>query len=292
MRQLWANRKARIGAIVLGLFALLAVVGPLLAGDATEPVGVPLQPPSLAHWLGTSGQGQDVLALTAAGARATLAIGFGAGLLVVALGALLGTTAGYFGGLVDDLLSLVINIFLIVPGLPLMVVIAAYLPAGRVTVAAALIVTGWAWSARVFRAQTLALRRTDFVAAAIVAGESYWRVITREILPNMTALLVSAFIGATVYAIAAQVGLEFLGLGDLSSVSWGTSLYWAQSESALLTGSWWTFVPAGLCLGLVGFALALVNGALDELGDPRLRATPGSSSRPWAHSTPVVRSRG
>jgi peptide/nickel transport system permease protein len=282
------SRKAKVGTALLGVFALLGIVGPLLAGDAAAPVAVPLEPPSLTHVLGTSGQGQDMLALTVAGARTTLAIGFGAGLLVVALGALLGTAAGYFGGLVDEALSLIINVFLIVPGLPLMVVIAAYLPAGRLTMAAALVVTGWAWSARVFRAQTLALRGTDFVAAAIVTGESAWRIITREILPNMSALLVSAFIGATVYAIAAQVGLEFLGLGDLSAVSWGTSLYWAQSESALLTGSWWTFVPAGLCLGLVGFALALVNGALDEVADPRLRA----GFRPWAHSTPVRRDRG
>jgi peptide/nickel transport system permease protein len=276
------TRKALIGFIVLGAFALIAVIGPVLFRDPAEPVGVPLQPPSAAHWLGTTGQGQDMLALTLAGARTSLALGFGVGLLVVALGALLGTTAGYFGGLVDDLLSLVINVFLVVPGLPLMVVIAAYLPPGRLTMALALVVTGWAWSARVFRAQTLALRGADFVAAAIVAGEGSLRVITREILPNMAPLLISAFIGASVYAIAAQVGLEFVGLGDLSAVSWGTSLYWAQSESALLTGSWWTFVPPGLCLGLVGFALALVNGALDERVDPRLRAGR------WARSTPVL----
>jgi ABC-type glutathione transport system ATPase component len=134
-----------------------------------------------------------------------------------------------------------------------------------------LVVTGWAWSARVFRAQAGALRTTDFVAAAVVAGERPLRVMAFEILPHMAALVVSSSIGAMVYAIGAEAGLEFLGLGDLGRVSWGTSLYWARSEAALITGSWWTFVPAGACLGLVGFALALVNRAVDEVADPRLR---------------------
>ena len=131
--------------------------------------------------------------------------------------------------------------------------------------------TGWAWTARVLRAQTLALRSRDFVAAAAALGERPGRIVLCEILPNMVPLAVSCFIGAVLYAIAALVGLEFLGIGDVERVTWGTILYWARSDAALLTGSWWTFVPAGLCVGLVGFALALVNSALDELGNPRLR---------------------
>ena len=158
------------------------------------------------------------------------------------------------------------------PGLPLIVVIAAYLPAGPVTITVVLIFTGWAWGARVIRSQVLSIRDRDFIAAAIVSGESHLRIILVEILPNMTSLLVSAFIGATVYAIGAQVGLEFLGLGDVSKVTWGTNLYWASNDAALLTGSWWTFVPTGLCVAAVGFALAAVNSAVDELGNPRLRA--------------------
>ena len=121
------------------------------------------------------------------------------------------------------------------------------------------------------RAQTLALRERDFVAAAVALGESPLRIVVAEILPNMLPLLVSSFIGAVMYAIAALVGLEFLGIGDVERVTWGTILYWARNDAALLTGSWWTFVPAGLCVGLVGFALALVNSAIDELGNPRLR---------------------
>ena len=289
------DRKASIGAVILGVFVLLALFGPLLAGDPDALVGVPLQAPSAEHWLGTTGQGQDVLAQLVAGTRASLLIGFGVGLAVVLIGALVGVTAGYFGGRVDSLLSLLFNVFLVIPGLPLAIVIAAYLPSGPLTVAFVLVFTGWAWNARVIRAQTLAQRRKDFVAAALLAGDSRWRIITREILPTMTSLLMAQVIGSTVYAIGAQVGLEFLGLGDVSSVTWGTILYWAQNDSALLTGAWWTFAPTGLAVALVGFGLTMLNSGVDEITNPRLMMERAWRShllrrglRPM-RSTPVVR---
>ncbi|MEM7160067.1 MAG: ABC transporter permease [Myxococcota bacterium] len=274
MNAILGNRNALLGLVILAIFAAMALVGPIMVGDATAYVGSPLEPPSAAHWLGTNGQGQDVLAQTVAGARPTLAVGFIVGIAVVAIGAFIGTAAGYFGGRIDGALHLVINVFLVMPGLPLMVVIAAYLPPGPVTIAFVLILTGWAWSARVIRSQALALRKQDFVAASIVSGEGHLRIIVIEILPNLLPLVASAFIGATVYAIGAQVGLEFLGLGDVSQITWGTNLYWASNDAALLTGSWWTFVPTGACVALVGFAMALVNHAIDEIGNPRLAAQP------------------
>jgi peptide/nickel transport system permease protein len=183
------------------------------------------------------------------------------------------------------------------PGLPLIVVLAAHLPPSPGTVALVLIVTGWAWGARVFRSQALSLRDRDFVTAAKVGGESPVRIVLFEMLPNMLPLLASAFIGATIYAIGAQVGLEFLGLGDVDRVTWGTNLYWAANDQALNTDSWWLFVPTGLCVALVGLALALVNGAIDELGNPRLRAE-DTFVRETAHArlrpggaTPVLRGR-
>jgi peptide/nickel transport system permease protein len=291
------DRKASLGAALLGAFLLLGLVGPWLVGSPDTLVGIPLQPPSPAHWLGTTGQGQDVLAQTVVGTRVSLLVGFGVGAAVVLLGALLGVTAGYFGGRVDGLLSLVFNVFLVLPGLPLALVLAAYLPAGPATVALVLVLTGWAWNARVLRAQTLMLRQRDFIAAAVVSGESHLRIITRELLPNMTSLLVAQLIGSAVYAIGAQVGLEFLGLGDVSAVTWGTNLYWATNDSALLTGAWWTFVPTGLCVALVGFALVMLNSGFDELSNPRLqleRAWRGwlrGHGHPVTRSTPVVVTR-
>jgi oligopeptide/dipeptide ABC transporter ATP-binding protein len=266
------NRKASLGGAILLGFVLMMILGPLVVQDATAFVGAPHQPPSWQHLLGTTGQGQDVLAQTVVGARVTLLVGFAVGVLVVAVGAVIGVSAGYFGGWIDDVLSIVTNIFLVIPGLPLAVILAAYLPVGPVSLTVVLVVSGWAWNARVFRSQTLALRGRDFVSAAVVAGESAPRIIVREILPNMASLLVSAFIGTTIYAIGAQVGLEFLGLGDVGKVTWGTNLYWASNDATLLTGAWWILLPTGLCIALVGFALTLVNFAIDEVTNPRLGA--------------------
>lgn len=292
------DRKATVGAWLIGMVLLVAIFGPLLIEDPNALVGMPLQPPSAEHWLGTTGQGQDVLAQLVVGTRVSLAIGFSVGIAVVLIGALIGVAAGYFGGRIDGILSLFFNVFLVIPGLPLAIVIAAYLPTGPFTLGFVLIVTGWAWNARVIRAQTLSQRKRDFVSAAVVSGESNFRIITREILPTMTSLLVAQVIGSTVYAIGAQVGLEFLGLGDVSAVTWGTNLYWAQNDAALLTGAWWTFAPTGLAVALVGFGLTMLNSGFDEMTNPRLQL-----ERSWrdylmkrghkpARSTPVVVDRG
>jgi peptide/nickel transport system permease protein len=270
-RALKRDRRALVGVAMLLGFAAVSLLGPLFIADASAIVDVPLSPPSWSHWFGTTGQGQDVLAQTIVGARMTLGIGLLVGVLVTMIGALIGVSAGYFGGPVDDLASVGTNVFLVIPGLPLALVLAAYLPPGPVSLTVVLVAAGWAWGARVFRAEALSLRKKDFIAASQMAGEGHLRIIVFELLPNMASLVASSFIGTTLYAIGAQVGLEFLGLGDLGAVTWGTNLYWASNDSALLTGAWWTFVPTGACVALVGFALALVNFALDEVTNPRLR---------------------
>lgn len=279
--------RARVGLVLVIGFALVALVGPFLVGDPKAYVGAPLVPPGPGAWLGTNGQGQDVLAQTVVGARSTLLVGVLVGLMAVTVGAIVGAIAGYVGGALDAALSLAVNVALVVPGLPLIVVLAAFLPPGPVTMAVVLAVTGWPWHARVVRAQVASLARRDFVAAARVAGEPAWRVVLVELLPNLAALLGSSFVGATLYAVGAQVGLEFLGLGDLDAVTWGTNLYWATNDSALLTGSWWTFVPTGLCVALLGFGLTLLGFSLDERANPRLAVR---SAGPGPQPTPVCRS--
>jgi peptide/nickel transport system permease protein len=296
--KLRSNKKATLGLLIIACFALVALVSPWLVRDPADFLARPLEPPSTDFWFGTTGQGQDVFAQTLFGSRISLLVGFAVGISVILIGTSVGLLAGFFGGWVDDALTLFINVFLIMPGLPLAVVLAAYLPPGPVTLSFVLILTGWSWHARVIRAQTLALRKKDFVSAAIVAGESSLRVMFVELLPNMTSLIVSGFIGATVYAIGAQVGLEFLGLGDISQVTWGTNLYWAANNSALLTESWWTIVPTGLAIALVGFALVMVNFAIDEVTNPKLSAEARWLQRVKAagistgFSTPVVLERG
>ncbi|MDP2304808.1 MAG: ABC transporter permease [Pseudomonadota bacterium] len=279
------DRRARAGLVLLGSIVLLALVGPLFTLDPTAPVAAPLSPPSWAHLLGTTGQGQDVLAQTLAGARVTLAVGFTAGLLSVLIGATVGSLAGYLGGWVDDLLSLATNVTLVLPGLPLAVLLAAWLPPGPISLVAVLVCTGWAWNARVLRAEVLQLRRRDWVDAARLAGESPLRIVLVELLPNLRPLLAASLVGATLYNLGAQVGLEFLGLGDPGAVTWGTNLYWAANDGALLTRSWWTFVPTGVGVAAVGLALALLNAGLAGA------AGGGAATSGAAIDTPVVRRR-
>lgn len=282
--------RTALGVAIAAGFAVMAIVGPFLVEHPTAFVGRPLEPPSSEHWLGTTGQGQDVLAQTVVGARSTLAVGVLVGLLVVAVGAMVGAASAFLGGVTDAVLSLVINVSLVMPGLPLMVILAAWLPPGPATMAAVLTLTGWPWHARVVRAQVLSIRKRDFVAAAVVTGEPAWRIVGVEILPNLASLLGSSFIGATLYAVGAQVGLEFLGLGDLSAVSWGTNLYWATNDSALLVGAWWTFVPTGICVAVLGFGLTLLTFALDERANPRLAVS--GATGPGPQPTPVRRGDG
>lgn len=293
------NRKARLGLIILGLFFLLSLVGPLWAGDPTDFVAEPLQAPSAEHWLGTTGQGQDVLAQTLVGTRTSFLVGLFVGCSVIGIAILVGMFSGYYGGRVDTSLSLLTNVLLVIPGLPLAIVIAAYLPASTLSVALVLTCTGWPWGARVLRAQTMTFRESDFVRAAQMSGESSLRILLWEILPNMGSLLASLFIGATIFSIGAQVGLEFLGLGDVGEVSWGSILYWSSNDAALLTQSWWTFVPTGVCIALVGFGLTLVNYGIDEWANPRLRtripwkkALIAQGIEPDGLDTPVLRRKG
>ncbi|MDQ0766821.1 ABC transporter permease [Streptomyces canus] len=272
LRQLIDSKKALAGLILLALFALLALLAPLLVpGDPSLINSTGSQAPSAAHWLGTTAKGQDVLALTLWGARSSLFVGFTVGLVATAVAIVVGLAAAYFGRVVDDALTLVTNIFLLLPGLPLLIILAAFLPPGTSTVILVLVVTGWAGSARVLRAQAKSIRGKDFVAAAVVTGERPLRIMFREILPNMASVVMTTLLGCVIFGIGAQAGLEFLGLGDSSVVSWGTNLYWASNDGALMTGAWWAFVPSGLCIALVAFAIALVNYAVDEITNPRLR---------------------
>lgn len=296
LRSFLGNRKAAFGISVLGTFILISLLAPIIApSDPHAFVGVSHQPPSAEHWMGTSGQGQDVFTQLVWGTRTSLLVGFSAGALITVVGAIVGLTAGYFSGWVDDLLSVIMNVVLIIPPLPLLVTLAAFLRPGPESVIIVLSVVGWAWGARVLRSQMLSLREKDFVFAALVSGESSARIIFREIFPNMASIFISGFVGATIYAIGADVGLAFLGLSDLGVVSWGTILFWANTNSSLLVGAWWTFIPAGLCIAVVAFSLAMINYAMDEITNPRLRAERELSNVVKQHqlqnvrATPVVR---
>jgi peptide/nickel transport system permease protein len=283
LHQLAALRSPKIlaGFALLAFFVLAAIIGPLVyPTDPSALSTAALQGPSAAHLLGTTATGQDVLAQLLAGGRVSLFVGFVSAAIATIIGMVVGIAGGYISGLTDEVLSVVTNIFLVIPTLPLVIVISGYLPSrGAVSVTVVIAVTGWAWGARVQRAQTLSIRRRDYVRAAKATGEGIGRILLWEILPNEMAIVVAGFLFTVIFAILTQAGLAFLGLSSVSEWSWGTMLYWAQNGQALQAGAWWWFVPPGLCIALVGSSLALINFGIDEFINPRLR-TAGITARP------------
>ena len=188
------------------------------------------------------------------------------------LSVLVGVSAAYLGGLADEALSMIINIFLIIPTFPLIIILATYAGKGTLSVVLiVLVVTGWSYGANQMRAQALSLRNRDFLESARVRGERRTYIILAEMLPTMTSLIVANFLGAALYSVLTAAGLQFLGLGDPNSISWGTMLYWSQNQQALQSGMpLWSIAP-GLCVALLGVSFALLNYAFDEIGNPALR---------------------
>lgn len=271
LARITTHTRALIGLIILAIFIVVAVAAPLISpGDPQDSVVAGSQSPSWSHLFGTTAKGEDVLALLIWGSRSSLAIGFTVGAATTLIGLVVGLAAAFFGRVVDDGLSVLTNIFLLIPGLPLLIMLAAFLPPGAGTIIVVLVATGWAGSARVIRSQALSLRSKDFIDASVVTGERPLRIMFAEMLPNMASVVMSTFLACVIFGIGAQAGLEFLGLGDVSAVSWGTNLYWSSIEGSLIRGTWWTFVPSGVAIAAVAFSLSLINYAIDEITNPRL----------------------
>ena len=282
---LLSSPKARLGlGIVFGM-VLLGLLAPLLvpASKATEfSLLDARQHPSLHHLFGTTDQGTDVFAQVAWGARRSLLIGAGAGAIATILATTLGLLAAYVGGVVDDIISLVTNVFFVIPTIPLLIDVTAFVhKRGLLTMTLVIAFTLWAFEARILRAQALTLKNRDFVLAAKVAGESTRRIVFGELLPNMISRIAAAFVLVFYIAILVAAGLEFLGLGDLQKASWGVALYWATVNSSMLQGEWWAFVFPGLAIGVTVLGLTLVLAGIDEVSNPRLRAERIRRRRFW-----------
>ncbi len=280
---LTSNKKLFGGLCIVAFFILVAICAPLLTHYNPSAFSNDLSKhPSATHWLGTTTKGEDVFAQLVYGARVSLAIGFFSAIGSTLLQVAFGLASGYFGGAVDDVLSLIMNVFLVLPGLPLAIVLSSFaptqggsvglIPRGFVVLTLVLLFTTWSYGARVLRAQTMSLREREFVVASKASGETSFRIIFSEIMPNEIALVVSNFVTTFVYTILAEVALEYLGLGDTSISSWGVMLYWAQLNQVFLGGQWWWFVPPGLCVAVICAGLTFVNFGIDELANPRLRS--------------------
>ena len=274
LRLLLSNPKSRGGLIVLGAMILVAIFAPLIATH--DPTAFSLldsrQSPSWHHLFGTTDQGADVFSQVVWGTRSSLILGASAAILATALATTLGILAAYAGGLMDEAVNFLTNVFLVIPTIPLLVVVSAYLSSrGGVTMILILGLTLWAFEARILRGQALSLRNRDFVFTAKVAGEPTWRIVFGELVPNMISRIGAAFVLVFYVAILTAAGLEFLGLGDLQHTSWGVTLYWAQVNSTVLQGEWWPFFFPGLALALTVAALVFILAGLDEVSNPRLR---------------------
>jgi peptide/nickel transport system permease protein len=300
--------KILTGLGILAFFVLLAIFGPLVRPYSPDQTfanaPVPL-PPSGAHWLGTTQVQQDVFSQLLVGGGSMLVVALIGGVIATALSVLIGVTAGYLGGLADDLLSMLANIFLVLPALPLLIILFGFLGTSSrndlFVIGLVISVTGWAFGARVLRAQTLSLRNRDYVDSARIVGERWWRIIATEILPNLTPVVATSFLFTVLYAIGTYTALAFLGLVN-PNWNWGGMLFYAQLSNAELTGYWWWFVPPGFAIALLGTSLVLLNFGIDEFINPRLRAA-GLTGRPRRRRigtgrrqefalTPVIRAEG
>jgi peptide/nickel transport system permease protein len=267
------NVKFLIGFSIVGLALVIALVGPLVVdADPFEfGYGTGL-PPSSEHLLGTTAPGQDVLAQLVYGLRASFAVGAMSAAIAFLIATAVGFTAGYRGGVVDEVLSMLTNIVLVIPTLAVLIIVAAYLSVrGLVSEALLIGVTSWPWAARAIRAQTFSLASREFVSLARLSGARGRHVIVREIAPNMASYLFLVFILLFGGSILTAAFLDFLGLGPTNAMSLGVMMNNAAVSSALPLGMWWWFVPPGLAIVAVVGGLYVMNVGLDEIFNPRLR---------------------
>ncbi|SDR25787.1 ABC transporter permease [Thermostaphylospora chromogena] len=267
------NKKLVGGSIVVLALLILGVVGPMVyTASPVDYTGLPAQQPFGEYPLGTTMSGQDVLAQFLHGVRATFIVGLLGGGLAALVGMTVGFLAGYRGGIVDEILNMFTNILLVIPTLAVLIILAAYLQVRGVLAEALFIgLTSWPWAARAVRSQTLSLAARDFVDLARLSGVRTWKIIVREIAPNMSSYLFMTFILLFGGAVLSAATLDFIGLGPTDSMSLGLMLNNAVKWSALQLGMWWWFVPPGLGITAVVGSLYVMNVGLDEVFNPRLR---------------------
>ncbi len=260
-----------------GLFfstLLLALLGPLFVHvDVNTRVGLAFTPPSSAHWLGSDHLGLDMVSLLIAGLRSSLYVGFLAGTVATIVGTLIGLYGGYKGGLIDDILTVGTNLFLVIPSLIVLILLSSSIENGRSLTLIALIIgcTTWTWSARAVRAQSSSLRGRDHVALARINGYGTMGIVLLHIMPYLLSYIFMVFILQTATGILSEASLSMLGLGPYDSVSLGKILNQAKTNEALTDGAWWAFAPAMVLITVVVFSLYIINTSLEGVFNPRLR---------------------
>jgi peptide/nickel transport system permease protein len=277
MKLVYGLLKSPAFLLGMGLFLgtlILALVVPLFMHlDTQTRVALANMPPSSEHWLGTDHMGVDMLSMLIAGLRSSLQVGFLAGGIATVVGTLIGVYGGYKGGLIDDLLTLATNLFLVIPTLIVLILLSTSLEQGRSLSLIALFIgcTAWTWSARAVRAQASSLRSRDHVALARINGYSTMGIVLMHILPYLLSYVFMVFILQTAAGILTEASISMLGLGPYDSVSLGKILFDAKNNEALTDGAWWAFVPAMGLITVIVFALFVVNTSMEGVFNPRLR---------------------
>ena len=268
------NKMAMTGTIILSIFILVAIFGPIIVPFSTLDFGDAedmMQPPSSEHLLGTDDMGRDVLANLMSGARISLLCGFLATIISMVIGTIIGIASGYFGKAIDNVLMRFTDFFLVIPWLPLMMVLAAILGTSIWNIIFVIGITSWAGTARVVRAQTLSVKERQFVERTVSIGAGNIHIMIRHVLPNVFPLIFANTVLIAAVAITSETTLSFLGLGDTTRASLGMMLHYAFESGAASSGAWWYYLPPGLCVVLVVLSFALMGYAFDEIMNPKLK---------------------
>ncbi|MGA5114856.1 ABC transporter permease [Streptomyces pseudogriseolus] len=273
-RQYRTHRAGLFGLGTLLLCALSALAAPLLVGsdvdDVTDAPGVPLEDPSARFLFGTDRFGRNLLGLVIWGARVSLLVGLLAAVLSVAIGTLIGVTAGHFKGWYATVMMRITDWFLVMPTLVLAIALATVMPRSLLTIVVAIGVTTWPTTARLVRAQTLAVETRPYIERARALGGGHWHIMSRHVLPNVMPLVLAQTTLIISSAILAEATLAFLGLGDPTVVSWGALLQDAREAGAVSSGHWWYLVPPGVAVAVVALAFTLCGRAVEQVLNPRL----------------------
>ncbi len=269
------NPKLIAGLVLILFIALVGLIGRFLVDlDNARPISAqPDMPPSWEHPLGTDDVGRDLFTVMVAAIPLALEVGLLAGAVGLGLGILLGFTAGYVGGLLDNIIRGLVDTLLTVPGLVVLVTIAASIKSALSVEVMALVVASlaWMWPTRTIRSQVLTLRERAYVKMAKLNGLNSWEIIWKELMPNLLPYLGASYVGAVAAAILASIGLEALGLGPQNDPTIGMTIYWAISFNALIRGVWWWWLPPILFVVTLFIGLFLLSAGLDEIANPRLR---------------------
>jgi ABC-type dipeptide/oligopeptide/nickel transport system permease subunit len=271
-----------VGLAFVGVFVAMAVAAPRLAGyRVTELAAEPLEAPSLAHLLGANLVGQDVFSQIVYGARMSLFMAVVAGGGTVALGAFVGMVAGWAGGRTDAVLMRVVDVFLVIPSLPLLIVLGAYAGPSMTAIAAIIAITAWPPSARIIRAQVLSLRRRADLQASVGFGARSAHILRRHVVPEIGLIAAASFVGAAGRAVMMKAGLAFLGLGDPTRASWGRLMRDALDFDALFnTTAWqWWLLPPAVCIAVFLLGMTFVGIGLEQSINPRLSRHIATSRR-------------